>query len=292
MTWQPVTYDPELNLLYVTTGNPQPVIAFRNREGANLFTASIVALNPETGKMVWYFQSSPNDTHDWDATQTAVLIDDVVDGRPRKLLAQASRNGHFFSSTARTERPSSRPTMRRPTGRKATTRKASRFPIRRRSRRWMASSSRLTRAARRTGPRRASARRPDSSTSPRRARSASSISTIPARTRRGGAARIAAAGRSRCCRRSTTRPARSAGRTAGTPTRTRACSPRPATCCSQAATHQDLVALNATTGDAIWHARLGNSVSNGPITYDMDGRQYVIVGAGDSLFAFVMNNER
>ena len=96
MTWQPVTYDPELNLLYVTTGNPQPVIAFRNREGANLFTASIVALNPDTGKMVWYFQSSPNDTHDWDATQTAVLIDDVVDGRPRKLLAQASRNGMYF----------------------------------------------------------------------------------------------------------------------------------------------------------------------------------------------------
>ena len=96
MTWQPVTYDPELNLLYVTTGNPQPVIAFRNREGANLFTASIVALNPETGKMVWYFQSSPNDTHDWDATQTAVLIDGVVDGHPRKLLAQASRNGQYF----------------------------------------------------------------------------------------------------------------------------------------------------------------------------------------------------
>jgi alcohol dehydrogenase (cytochrome c) len=55
MTWQPVTYDPELNLVYVTTGNPQPVIAHRNRAGANLFTASIVALNADTGKMVWYF---------------------------------------------------------------------------------------------------------------------------------------------------------------------------------------------------------------------------------------------
>src|SRR5215510_4636648 len=56
MTWQPVTYDPELNLIYVTTGNPQPVIAHRNRAGDNLFTESIVALNPDTGKMVWYFQ--------------------------------------------------------------------------------------------------------------------------------------------------------------------------------------------------------------------------------------------
>jgi len=96
MTWQPVTYDPELNLVYVTTGNPQPVIANSNRAGANLFTASIVALNADTGKMVWYFQSSPHDTHDWDATQTAVLFDGEINGQSRKLIAQASRNGHFF----------------------------------------------------------------------------------------------------------------------------------------------------------------------------------------------------
>ena len=63
MTWLTPTYDPELNLIYVPTGNPQPVIAHKNREGANLFTGSIVALNPDTGKMAWYFQSSPHDTH-------------------------------------------------------------------------------------------------------------------------------------------------------------------------------------------------------------------------------------
>ena len=96
MTWQPITYDPALNHIYVTTGNPQPVVAFKNREGANLYTASIVALDADTGKMVWHFQSSPHDTHDWDATQTAVVFDGTVDGKPRKLLAQASRNGHFF----------------------------------------------------------------------------------------------------------------------------------------------------------------------------------------------------
>ena len=96
MTWQPVTYDPDLNLIYVVTGNPQPVIAHANRSGPNLFTASIVALNPDTGKMAWYFQSSPHDTHDWDSTQTPVLFDGVIGGQPRKLLAQAARNGHFF----------------------------------------------------------------------------------------------------------------------------------------------------------------------------------------------------
>ncbi len=89
MTWQPITYDPELNLIFVTTGNPQPVIAHKNRPGDNLFTASIVALNPDTGKMAWYFQSSPHDTHDWDSTQTAVLID----GDDRRPAAQARRAG-------------------------------------------------------------------------------------------------------------------------------------------------------------------------------------------------------
>ena len=96
MTWLPVTYDPQLNLIYLTTGNPHPVMAHRNRAGANLFTNSIVALNPDSGKMAWYFQAMPHDTHDWDATETAILIDAEIDRRPRKLVAQASRNGLFF----------------------------------------------------------------------------------------------------------------------------------------------------------------------------------------------------
>jgi acido-empty-quinoprotein group A len=94
--WQPVTYDPDLNLIYVGTGNPQPVLIGDSRKGDNLWTCSIVAINPDTGKMAWYFQVSPHDTHDWDATQTPVLFDARVDGRPRKLLVQASRNGMFF----------------------------------------------------------------------------------------------------------------------------------------------------------------------------------------------------
>ena len=96
MTWGSSTYDPDLNLLYLGTGNPQPVINGRKRQGDNLFTESIVALNPDTGKLVWYFQPSPHDTHDWDATQTPVLFDAEFDGQPRKLLVQASRNGWFF----------------------------------------------------------------------------------------------------------------------------------------------------------------------------------------------------
>jgi len=96
MTWGPTAYDPALNLIYFGTGNPQPVVAGKGRKGDNLFTESIVALNADTGKLAWYFQPSPHDTHDWDNVQMPVLIDGVFNGQPRKLLAQACRNGWFF----------------------------------------------------------------------------------------------------------------------------------------------------------------------------------------------------
>jgi len=96
MTWMTGTYDPELNLLYWGTGNPNPVLAGEGRPGDNLYTCSIVALNPDTGKLVWYFQPSPHDVHDWDAVETPVLFDADFKGKRRKLLGQASRNGFFF----------------------------------------------------------------------------------------------------------------------------------------------------------------------------------------------------
>jgi acido-empty-quinoprotein group A len=96
MTWMPGTYDPELNLIYWGTGNANPVFAGQSRKGSNLYTASIVALNPDTGKLQWYFQASPHDTHDWDNVETPVLFDAAIDGKPRKLLAQGARCGWFF----------------------------------------------------------------------------------------------------------------------------------------------------------------------------------------------------
>jgi acido-empty-quinoprotein group A len=96
MTWMTGTYDPGLNLLYWGTGNPNPVLVGDGRPGDNLYTCSIVALNPDTGKLAWYFQPSPHDLHDWDAVETPVLFDAEFKGKPRKLLAQASRNGFFF----------------------------------------------------------------------------------------------------------------------------------------------------------------------------------------------------
>jgi alcohol dehydrogenase (cytochrome c) len=96
MTWVQGTYDPELNLTYWGTGNPHPVQAGSARPGANLYTCTLVALDVDTGKMKWYIQTSPHDTHDRDANQTPVLFDAEFQGKPRKLLAMASRSGYYF----------------------------------------------------------------------------------------------------------------------------------------------------------------------------------------------------
>ena len=95
-TWMTGTYDPDLNLIYWGTGNPTPVLNGKVRPGDNLYTCSIVALNPDTGKLVWAFQPSPHDTHDWDAAEVPVLVDADFHGTPRKMLMQSSRNGYFF----------------------------------------------------------------------------------------------------------------------------------------------------------------------------------------------------
>jgi alcohol dehydrogenase (cytochrome c) len=96
MIWVTGTYDPDLNLLYMGTGNPTPVLNGRARPDDNLYTCSILALNPDTGKLAWAFQPSPHDTHDWDAVEIPVLVDADFQGQPRKMVMQASRNGYFF----------------------------------------------------------------------------------------------------------------------------------------------------------------------------------------------------
>src|SRR5678815_5634972 len=89
-------------LLAPVAGVAQPADAVKRFAPGRAFPAitgsglPVVALNPDTGKMQWYFQSSPHDTHDWDATQTPALFDGEINGQKRELVAQASRNGYFF----------------------------------------------------------------------------------------------------------------------------------------------------------------------------------------------------
>jgi len=288
MTWQPITYDPELNHIYVTTGNPQPVVAFKNREGANLFTASIVALNADTGKMVWYFQSSPHDTHDWDATQTAVVFGGTIDGKPRKLLAQASRNGQFF-------------VLDRTNGKAIVSNEyiktnwsldydARGQPIPNPEKRPQIAGALVT-------PNQGGATNwyppsfsPQTGLFYVNATRAFSVWYIydPSDnpmgwggTDRGGYAEQpqlkAIDYKTGKIRWSVPRYGGNSGilTTAGNVLFNAAAA--------------GIGAYNATTGEALWNARLGNSVTNGPITYELDGLQYVIAGAGSRLVAFVLN---
>src|SRR5579863_2823113 len=95
-TWMTGTYDPQLDILFWPVGNPGPDFNGDDRQGDNLYTDSIVALDAKTGKLKWHFQFTPHDVHDWDAEEPAVLVDTNWQGQPRKLLLQANRNGFFY----------------------------------------------------------------------------------------------------------------------------------------------------------------------------------------------------
>ena len=95
-TWMPGSYDPQLDLIYWAIGNPCPDIAGEERIGDNLYTSSVVALAAKTGEMKWYYQFTPHDTHDWDAVQPMLLVDEMWEGKPRKLLMHGDRNGMFY----------------------------------------------------------------------------------------------------------------------------------------------------------------------------------------------------
>jgi len=95
-TWMPGTYDAKLDTLYWTTSNAAPDFVGDSRPGDDLCTACVVALNPTTGALKWYFQFTPHDLYDYDANETPVLLSAEVNGRMRDLLVQANRNGFLY----------------------------------------------------------------------------------------------------------------------------------------------------------------------------------------------------
>ena len=94
--WTPGSYDPVSNLTYWGVGNPGPDWNPDQRPGDNLYSDSVVALNADTGALEWHFQFTPNDPYDYDATQIPVLVDATWEGSPRKLMMWANRNGFFY----------------------------------------------------------------------------------------------------------------------------------------------------------------------------------------------------
>jgi alcohol dehydrogenase (cytochrome c) len=290
MTWISSTYDPELNMLFVGTGNPQPVIAAKSRTGANLFTESIVALNADTGKLVWYFQPSPHDTHDWDAVQTPVLFDGEIDGKKHKLVAQASRNGWFFVLDRETGKNYVNSQFVKTNWTKGVDAKGQPIPN-------PAKEPQIAGAL--LSPNQGGAVNwPPPTFSPQTGlfylnatrgfsiyyiyddgekpegwggndQGGWSESMLEALDYRTGAVKW---------RHKWETPGIRSGLLSTAGNLVFAGDPS-----------SNLIALNAATGEVLWHANLGKSLSNGAITYELDGRQYLVVGAGDKMFAFVMN---
>jgi alcohol dehydrogenase (cytochrome c) len=95
-TWVTGSYDPELNLVYWGVGNPGPDWNGDSRPGDNLYTCSLVALDGNTGALRWHFQFTPHDSHDWDAAHVPILFDAEIRGTRRKLIASANRNAFYY----------------------------------------------------------------------------------------------------------------------------------------------------------------------------------------------------
>ena len=95
--WVTGAYDPEQNLLFYGTGNPGPDYHSESREGDNLYSDSLVALDADTGKLRWHYQFTPHDVHDWDSTQVPILADLTIGGQPRKVVMFANRNGFYYT---------------------------------------------------------------------------------------------------------------------------------------------------------------------------------------------------
>jgi alcohol dehydrogenase (cytochrome c) len=95
-TWLTGTYDPATDLVFWPTGNPCPDFNGDERKGDNLYADSVLALKPDTGELKWHYQFTPHDLHDWDATETLMVVDADYQGRSRQLLLQGNRNGFFY----------------------------------------------------------------------------------------------------------------------------------------------------------------------------------------------------
>jgi acido-empty-quinoprotein group A len=286
MTWMTGTYDPDLRLIYWGIGNPNPVHAGAGRKGDNLWTCSIVAINVDTGTLAWGYQVSPHDTHDWDATQTPILFDAEFKGKQRKLLAQASRNGFFFVlDRSSGEHLLTAPFINTnwtlginakgqpiPNPAKEPTRDGTLVsPSSNGAANWFAPSFNpaaglfyvvasqsysvfyLTAEGKAEG----FAGRDDFLNYP------GTIKAIDYKTGETrwmhdlggmGSGLLTTAGNLLF-----------AGDTSG-----------------------HILAINSTTGKTLWHTTVGANQANGAITYELDGKQFVVVGAGDSLFAFTL----
>ncbi len=270
------------------TGNPTPAYTVGRGEGDNFFTCSLIAVNVETGKMAWYYQTSPHDMHDWDSTQTPILVDAPFNGRMRKLVLTATRNGYFF-------------TLDRVTGEHLVT---SRFgtatnwalgldkngaPKRNPEKDATIAGSLITGSTTNWPP---PAYSPDTSLFYVPENNAYSLSYLIDTDPRGSMglggiqnAGVGAAGNFLTAIDYTTGKAvwRHEFPSGGGATGLLSTAGK----LVFAGNGGNIVAFDAATGKPLWHSRVG-PVSNAPETYMLDGHQYLLVVSGDTLFAFTL----
>ncbi|MGH9160775.1 MAG: acido-empty-quinoprotein group A [Vicinamibacteraceae bacterium] len=292
--WLPGVYDPETRLYIFGTGNPIPAYTYGRGEGDNLFTCSLIAVHVDTGKMAWYFQTSPHDMHDWDSAQTPILIDAEIEGKPRKLVSTAARNGYFF-------------TLDRTTGKKVVVTKY----------------GSATNWVKRIDEKGSLRRNPDKDPIvPGALVSPPSGGTInwepPAYSPDTGLFYVAEKNAYSIFYLTDPDPRGSMGLggkeevrvgsagnflTAIDPTTGKVAWRRPypgqfgggggglLTTAGKLVFSGDaggnIVAYDAETGEPLWHSHIGE-ISNAPTTYMLDGRQYLLVAAGDTLFSFAI----
>jgi alcohol dehydrogenase (cytochrome c) len=293
MPWLPGAYDPETKLYIFGTGNPIPAYTVGRGEGDNLFTCSLLAVNVETGKLAWHFQTSPHDMHDWDSAQTPILIDGVIKGKSRKLVSTAARNGYFFTldrvtgehlvtakygtATNWVKSVDDKGSLRRDPGKDASIAGSLVSPPAGGTVNWeppaYSPDTGLFYVSERNGYSIFYLTDPD----PRGSMglggkeevgvgsAGSFLTAIDYKTGKvawrhsypqgngGGGGLLATAGKLVF-----------AGDAGG-----------------------NIVAHDAATGKPLWHSHIG-SVTNAPVTYRLDGRQYLLVAVGDTLFAFVL----
>jgi alcohol dehydrogenase (cytochrome c) len=292
MTWMPGTYDASLNLLFWPTGNTNPVFAGQGRPGNNLWTESLVALDADTGKLKWHYQVSPHDTHDFDDNTAPILFDRMVDGKLRHLVSQASRSGYFFTLDRLTGKylvakpyvPLDYVSGLSPNGEP--------IPIPDKDPQ-VGGSINIVNATNWPNP----AYNPDASLFYVNSVEGKSIYYLVDDSAHpsgygGTGAGIGVSKRVLKAIDPLTGDAvwkHEYPNLNGAPTTV---APGMLTTASNLLVtgddQKDLIVYGADKGEILWHQELGANVSNGPITYMLDGKQWLLVGAGDSLYAYAL----
>ena len=297
-TWNNGSYDPELNLIYWGTGNPAPDFNDDERPGDNLYTCSVIALDADTGKLKWYFQFSPHEDHDWDSDEPPVLFNAPIDGKPRKLLGFANRNGFYYvldrtNGKFITGRPFVKQTWAKgldangrpipapnqePTSGRGNAGLSEHYRgrgldfalvfaghgtfLRERAR-----NGRVLHQG--DGEDRGRGRRRESWAEAESERSPASSRTVRfarLRPRRGSCDGNSGCWRRRGCR----------------------CFRPPADWYSAASEEGNFFALDAVSGKPLWQFYMGHAARSNPVSYEVDGKQYIFVTAGNVYLAFAL----